>query len=148
MDFAYIQNYLSDFDLVKNNAIEVTKECFQYRGTLNRTKFWTYGIVLFIIGIITSVVVSILSFVPIINFVSLILCFIPVVLAICPMARRLRDAGYPHWLTWFNFLCCLAIVPFILCFFPSVGGNNQQPQQPQEPTFCPEANQPTQEQNN
>ena len=88
MDFEYIKNYVTNFDLVKANFMEVLKDCFVFDGTLNRTKFWTYAV-----GI--SILSSILAVIPFIKIIAPIALF---AMCVGPTMRRLIDAGRSKWL--------------------------------------------------
>ena len=141
MDFDYIKNYVTDIDSIKANFFEVLKECFQFSGTMNRTKFWTYSIV---IGIVVSVLSIVLGFVPLLGWLASFLIGV-LGFAIClgPSARRLRDAGFPPAALFAHILIGLgAFIIAVLCCFPSKEGtaapvvenpapeaqNNDQPQ--------------------
>lgn len=106
MDFGYIKNYVTNFNLVKANFMEVLKDCFVFDGKLNRTKFWTY-----IFGI--SILSSILSVIP---FVKVIAPLVLLAMSFGPTMRRLIDAGRSKWLV-------LLGVPGILAAILGLGAN-------------------------
>ena len=127
MDFDYIKSYLSDFDQIKANFIEVAKECSKFDGTLNRTKFWTYTLGLSIVCFIINTIISIIfrgSMVG--NIISAVVGIASFVIQVGPIMRRLRDAGKSPWLVLCIFpgliLCCIPpIVPLVFFFYKSVG---------------------------
>lgn len=90
MDFEYIKNYVTNFNLVKANFMEVLKDCFVFDGKLNRTKFWTYAFGL-------SIASCILACIPVINVIAPIALG---VMGIGPTMRRLIDAGRSKWLVF------------------------------------------------
>lgn len=90
MDFDYIKNYVTDFNQVKANFMEVLKDCFVFDGKLNRTKFWTYAFGL-------SIASCILACIPVINVIAPIALG---VMGIGPTMRRLIDAGRSKWLVF------------------------------------------------
>ena len=111
MDFDYIKEYLSNFDLVKANAIEVTKDCFKFDGTLNRTKYFTYSVFLCIVGMIVGLIATLVGFIPIVGWIIALVAYLAmlplIAMAIGPMVRRIRDTGKD------------LLVP-ILCLFPGI----------------------------
>lgn len=123
-DFGYVKNYVTDIEAVKANFFEVLKECFKFDGTLNRTKFWTYGIILGLVTAIVSVVIiGVFSLIPLLGtflgaLVSGLIGLVALVFGIGPQCRRLRDAGFNP------LLVVLELISFIcgLCsFIPLIG---------------------------
>ena len=148
IDLNYVIQYIKDFNLVKDNFIEVLKECFKFDGTLSRTKFFTFYFIVFcaffaccIISSIISTVISVI--IPFIGWIiSFVIFFVILALflaiTVCPNARRLREAGFPPHLTWLS-LVCLGIIPLVLGIFPSKN-DGIQTTQPTEPQEQPPAN--------
>lgn len=122
MDFDYIKNYVTNFDLMKANFFEVLKECFTFSGTMNRTKFWTFSIIL---GVAVSIVSTILGLVPILGWLaSFLIGVVGFAMSLGPSARRLRDAGFPPAALFAHILIGLgAFIIAVLCCFPSKEGS-------------------------
>lgn len=119
MDFNYIKEYLSDFDLVKSNFLEVLKNCFNFAGRLNRTKFFTFSCGLSVISIILSALCVLPVVGRIFQILAIILPLIYCVILIGPTACRLRDAGYSPWHLLWYLTFFFSIVPCVLVFFKS-----------------------------
>mgnify|MGYP002627015067 CR=1 FL=1 len=118
-----MEQYKADF-------LEVLKGCFNFEGTLNRTKFWTFSIILslalFIVnfclgavgGIIHSNVISIVIYI-----ISSVLGFAVWAANLGPSIRRLRDAGFNPWLYLVVLVPCIGIIGLIvLLCLPSKNG--------------------------
>lgn len=117
----YVINYLKDFGLVKANFMEVLKDCFNFSGTLNRTKFWTYSIVTgmatVIISLVANFIGSVAQSVIIAGIIPLVVGIGNLAISLGPISRRMRDAGFnPLHLIW-GYICCMGIAPVIMCCF-------------------------------
>ncbi len=122
-DFDYVKNYVTDINAVKANFFEVFKECFKFDGTLNRTKFWTYGIILGLATAIVSIVITgVFSIIPLLGplvggLVSGLIGLAAFVVGIGPQCRRLRDAGFNPLLVGLELVSIIcgfcAIIPLI-----------------------------------
>ncbi|MBP5470728.1 MAG: DUF805 domain-containing protein [Candidatus Riflebacteria bacterium] len=98
---------------ILSNFSEEMKNCFCFKGTLNRERFWSYVLILFIpfymfaLPLFISGIILLAHF-PTINVWSrlttyltfavvgnyFLVSFIYFILTLGPSARRLRDAGY------------------------------------------------------
>ena len=133
MDFDYIKSYLSDFDQVKENFIEVAKECSKFDGRLNRTKFWTYALGISIVCFLINSIISIIFRGSLVgNIITSVVGIASFVIQVGPIMRRLRDAGKNPLLVLCIFpgciLCCIPpFVPLVFCFYKSEGDETQAP---------------------
>lgn len=108
---------------IVDNFLEIIKSCFCFEGKLNREKFWTYAIILFIpfylfmmplfvSGVTLSVhfprtniwtnSITYSTFGVWITYFFLYLVYL--ILTLGPSARRLRDAGFTPWLLFLHLL--------------------------------------------
>ncbi len=137
MDFNYIKEYITDFDLVKTNFIEVAKDCFKFDGTLNRTKFWTYTLGISVVCFLVNSLVGIIFRGSMIgNILGFVIGVASFVIQVGPCMRRLRDAGKsPHfvWCIFPGVMCCIPpFIPIVFFFFKSVGEEAPAPVAPAE----------------
>ncbi len=99
------------------NFIEVAKSCFCFNGTLNREKFWTYILILFIPFYLLAMPLLVSGITLLVHFPTtniwtrlttyltfivgasyLLVSLVYLILSLGPSARRLRDAGLTPWL--------------------------------------------------
>ncbi|MBP5469481.1 MAG: DUF805 domain-containing protein [Candidatus Riflebacteria bacterium] len=164
MDFDYIKAYLSDFDQIKENFIEVAKECNKFDGKLNRTKFWTYALGISLVCFIINSIISIIFRGAMVgNIITGIIGIASFVIQVGPIMRRLRDAGKNPLLVLCIFpgcfLCCIPpFVPLVFCFYKSEGEETptttvsttattaEHPAQADQPAQAAPTEQPTQPQ--
>ncbi len=144
MDFDYIKEYLSNFDLVKANALEVMKESFKFDGNLNRTKFFTFYVFITLVIMIVVTVSSLISIIPFVGWIlGILLGFVALGLfwmLLGPWTCRLRDAGYgPIQFCWFLLCIVGGIVPFVITFFKSANEEAPAAQPAAQPTEQPAA---------
>ena len=100
----------------KADFLEVLNERFKFDGVLNRTKFWTYTIILFLANMVLNgglqIVGKIISnsiFSILIALTLLVLNVAVWVITLGPAIRRLRDGGFSPWL-------------YLVVLVPCVGG--------------------------
>ena len=133
MDFDYIKEYITDFDSIKSNFIEVAKDCFTFNGTLNRTKFWTYSLLLTVINVLANSLVGFIFRGSLIGqIISGIIGLAIFVIQIGPCMRRLRDAGKNPYYVFcivpgFIFCCIPPFIPLIFCCYKTVGEEEPAP---------------------
>ena len=108
IDFEYVKQYLSDFNQVKSDIVEVAKNCFDFKGNLSRSKYLPYSVALWFVSTVINMVLGPLAgksiiFAILAGLVSLALA----VVSIGPLVCRIRDSGK-------------SIVGVILCIFPGI----------------------------
>lgn len=106
-----------------DNFIEIIKSCFCFKGKLNREKFWTYIIILFIPFYLFMMPLFLAGVTLLVHFprtnvwtnsitystfgiwsTYFFLSLIYLILTLGPSARRLRDAGFTPWLLFLHLL--------------------------------------------
>ncbi len=127
----------------KADFLEVLKECFKFDGTLNRTKFWTYSIILSLASFIVNTVLQTVgkitgsnAIIIIVGIISFIIGIAVWVITLGPTIRRLRDGGFSPCLYALILIPCLGglAVLVLLCLPSKEGMAPAQPatQQPQD----------------
>ena len=149
----YVMGYIKNFGLVKANFIEVLKNSFNFKGRLDRTKYWTFYVFILVIDSVLSSISAALSAAVggmtamIISAVVGLIILILGVMSLAPTACRMRDAGFSPWIMLSYLLCGIGtLVCFIMCFFPTKGDSapaattaektekaDSAPEQPQNP---------------
>ena len=108
---------------IVDNFIEIIKSCFCFKGKLNREKFWTYSIVLFIPFYLLMMPLFISGVTLLVHFprtniwtnsityftfgiwsTYFFLSTVYLILTLGPSAKRLRDAGFTPWLLFLHLL--------------------------------------------
>jgi uncharacterized membrane protein YhaH (DUF805 family) len=135
IDFGYVKEYVSNFDQVKSDIVEVAKNCFNFSGNLSRPKYLSYSVALWLVSMVVNGVLAPLSsrsmiFGLLMGLFSLAFA----VVTIGPLVCRVRDSGKNIWVT------LLCIFPgIILCGLPTlyslyvvvlVGSHNGAPSAP------------------
>ena len=134
-----------------------------FNGKTDRPGYWWAELAMVIVGLVIGIIYAIVGVIAasfdsgaaagiVIGLVTLIMVVISIFIAIAGLAmtvRRLRDAGFPWWFIFINFVPSIGqIALIVLLCFPSsdtpvidFGGNSQpqsytppQPQSPAEPT--------------
>ncbi len=108
IDFGYVKEYVSDFNQVKSDIVEVAKNCFNFSGNLSRPKYLSYSVALWLVSMVVNGVLAPLSsrsmiFGLLMGLFSLAFA----VVTIGPLVCRVRDSGKNIWVT-------------LLCIFPGV----------------------------
>lgn len=117
---------------IADNFVEIIKSCFCFEGKLNREKFWTYVIILFIPFYLFMMPLFLAGVTFLVHFPKtniwtnsntystlgiwttyFFLYLVYFVLTLGPSARRLRDAGFTPWLLFLHLLL-KPIGPFVL----------------------------------
>ncbi len=135
IDFGYVKEYVSNFDQVKSDIVEVAKNCFNFSGNLSRPKYLSYSVALWLVSMVVNGILAPLSsrsmiFSLLMGLFSLAFA----VVTIGPLVCRVRDSGKNIWVT------LLCIFPgIILCGLPTlyslyvvvlVGSHNGAPSAP------------------
>jgi uncharacterized membrane protein YhaH (DUF805 family) len=135
IDFGYVKEYVSNFNQVKSDIVEVAKNCFNFSGNLSRPKYLSYSVALWLVSMVVNGVLAPLSsksmiFGLLMGLVGLAFA----VVTIGPLVCRVRDSGKNIWVT------LLCIFPgIILCGLPTlyslyvvvlVGSHNGAPSAP------------------
>ena len=118
-----MEQYKADF-------LEVLKECFKFDGTLNRTKFWTYSLVLFLASFLFNGCIQVVGKVINNNIIMLVIGLISFIVSVAiwaitlgPAIRRLRDGGFSPLLYLVALVPCIGQVALIvLLCLPSKDG--------------------------
>ena len=108
IDFGYVKEYLSDFNQVKENIIDVAKNCFDFKGNLSRSKYLPYSVALWLVSMVVSGVFAPLAgksmiFGLLAGLVNLAIF----VVGLGPLVCRIRDTGK-------------SVAVGILCIFPGI----------------------------
>lgn len=108
IDFGYVKEYVSNFDQVKSDIVEVAKNCFNFSGNLSRPKYLSYSFALWLISTVINMILGPLAgksmiFAVLLGLVSLAYC----VVSLGPLVCRVRDSGKNIWVT-------------LLCIFPGI----------------------------
>ena len=108
IDFGYVKEYVSDFNQVKSDIVEVAKNCFNFSGNLSRPKYLSYSVALWLVSMVVNGVLAPLSsksmiFGLLMGLVGLAFA----VVTIGPLVCRVRDSGKNIWVT-------------LLCIFPGI----------------------------
>ncbi|MBR4328466.1 MAG: DUF805 domain-containing protein [Candidatus Riflebacteria bacterium] len=108
---------------IADNFVEIIKSCFCFEGKLNREKFWTYVIILFIPFYLFMMPLFLAGVTFLVHFprtniwtnsttystigiwtTYFFLYLVYFILTLGPSARRLRDAGFTPWLLFLHLL--------------------------------------------
>ena len=108
IDFGYVKEYVSNFNQVKSDIVEVAKNCFNFSGNLSRPKYLSYSVALWLVSMVVNGVLAPLSsksmiFSLLMGLFSLAYC----ILTIGPLICRVRDSGKNILVT-------------VLCKFPGI----------------------------
>ena len=118
-----MEQYKADF-------LEVMKECFKFDGTLNRTKFWTYSLVLFVASFLLNGCIQVVGKVINNNIIMIVIGLLSFIISVAiwaitlgPAIRRLRDGGFSPWLYLVGLVPCVGgIGLLVLLCLPSKEG--------------------------
>ena len=106
IDFGYVKEYLSDFNQVKENIVEVAKNCFDFKGNLSRSKYLPYSIALWLVSmILNGILAPIAGKSTIVGLLMGCVSLAIFVVSIGPLICRIRDSGK-------------SIIGTLLCIFP------------------------------
>lgn len=114
----------------KADFLEVLKECFKFDGVLNRTKFWTYNIILLLASMVVNGCFQVVGRIINNGIIGLIIGLICLALSVAvwvitlgPAIRRLRDGGFHPGLYAVVLFPCIGVVALlVLLCMPSKDG--------------------------
>ena len=114
----------------KADFLEVVKECFNFDGVLNRTKFWTYSIILMLANMVVNGSLQVIGRIinnGIVGLIIGLICFLLStavwVITLGPAIRRLRDGGFHPALYAIILVPCIGTVGLlVLLCMPSKDG--------------------------
>ncbi len=108
IDFGYVKEYVSNFNQVKSDIVEVAKNCFNFSGNLSRPKYLSYSVALWLVSMVVNGVLAPLSSRSmIIGLLMGLFGLAFAVVTIGPLVCRVRDSGKNIWVT-------------LLCIFPGI----------------------------
>ena len=108
IDFGYVKEYVSNFNQVKSDIVEVAKNCFNFSGNLSRPKYLSYSIALWLVlMVVNGVLAPLSSRSMIIGLLMGLFGLAFAVVTIGPLVCRVRDSGKNIWVT-------------LLCIFPGI----------------------------
>ena len=108
IDFGYVKEYLSDFNQVKSDIVEVAKNCFDFKGNLCRSKYLSYSVALCLVSmVVNGVLAPLASKSMIFGLLAGLVSLAVFVVSLGPLVCRIRDTGK-------------SVLVGILCIFPGI----------------------------